>query len=80
MTQTDSAGRAVARGFHANRIQGQFQIHVNASFQGQTAAVTIGQSNVLVTAGVAGTATAAGMSTKLITRSVLKSSMLSLEI
>jgi hypothetical protein len=39
ITHTDSAGRAIARGFHPNKIQGQFQIHVNASFGVQTAAV-----------------------------------------
>ena len=64
MMRTDKAGRAIARGFHPNKIQGQFQIHVNASFQGQTAALTITQTNTLI-AGAAGAA-AAGISAKLL--------------
>ena len=65
MMRTDKAGRAIARGFHANKIQGQFQIHVNASFQGQTAVLTIAQTNTLIAASAAGAA-AAGISAKLL--------------
>ena len=63
VTRTDKAGRAIARGFHANKIQGQFQIHVNASFGAQTAAVTIAQTNTLIAAGAV---VAAGISVKLL--------------
>jgi hypothetical protein len=62
---TDSQGRAVARGFHPNHVQGQYQIHVTASHNGLTANANISQSNVLA-AGAAGTAAAAGISGKLI--------------
>jgi hypothetical protein len=62
---TDSQGRAVARGFHPNSVQGQYQIHVTASNNGQTANANISQSNALV-AGAAGGAAAAGISGKLI--------------
>jgi hypothetical protein len=43
---TDDRGEAVARGLHANRMQGNFQIRVNASQAGQTAAASINQTNV----------------------------------
>jgi hypothetical protein len=62
---TDSQGRAVAHGFHPNTVQGQYQIHVTASNNGQTATTNISQSNALAAAG-AGTAAAAGISGKLI--------------
>jgi hypothetical protein len=62
---TDSQGRAVARGFHPNNVQGQYQIHVTASHNGQTANANITESNVLA-AGAATTAAAAGISGKLI--------------
>jgi hypothetical protein len=62
---TDSQGRAVARGFHPNNVQGQYQIHITASNNGQTATANISQSNALAAAG-AGTAAAAGISGKLI--------------
>ena len=61
---SDSQGRAVAHGLKPNHVQGQYQIHVNASFGGQTAATTIAQSNILAAA--AGGAVAAGISAKLI--------------
>jgi len=61
---TDDQGRAVARGLQANRAQGQFQIHVNASYRGQTANTVIAQTNVA--AAGAGAAAAAGISAKLI--------------
>ena len=61
---SDSQGRAVAHGLKPNHVQGQYQIHVNASFGGQTAATAITQSNILAAA--AGGAVAAGISAKLI--------------
>lgn len=61
---TDSQGRAVAHGFHPNTVQGQYQIHVTASNNGQSANATISQTNAVV-AGAAGAA-AAGLSGKLI--------------
>ncbi len=64
-TVTNSQGQAVARGFHPNGVQGQYQMHVNASFQGQTASANISQANAAV-AGAAGGAAAAGISAKLI--------------
>lgn len=60
---TDAQGRAVARGFQPNHLQGQFQIHVNASYNGQTANTNISQSNVV---GAAAGVAAAGISAKLI--------------
>lgn len=62
---TDSQGRAVAHGLRPNSVQGQFQIHVTASHNGQVANTTITQSNAVV-AGAAGAAAAAGISGKLI--------------
>lgn len=61
---TDSQGRAVAHGLHPNNVQGQYQIRVNASHNGQTASLSISQTNALV-AGAAG-AVAGGISAKLI--------------
>ena len=43
---TDDRGEVVARGLHANRISGPFQIRVSASKYGQTASVSIAQMNV----------------------------------
>jgi hypothetical protein len=62
---TDSQGRAVAHGLRPNAVRGQFQIHVNASYNGQSANTNISQTNALVAAG-AGAAAAAGISAKLI--------------
>jgi hypothetical protein len=62
---TDSQGRAVARGFHPNTVQGQYQIHVTASNAGQTANANINMSNALIV-GAGTTAAAAGISGKLI--------------
>ncbi len=61
---TDSKGQAVARGFRPNNTQGQFQIRVNASLNGQTASAVISQTNALA-AGAAAAATG-GISAKLI--------------
>jgi hypothetical protein len=63
---TDSQGRAVARGFHPNHVQGQYQIHVTASHNGLTANTNITESNVLAAGAAASTAAAAGISGKLI--------------
>ncbi|HEX3880135.1 MAG TPA: hypothetical protein VHW24_24305 [Bryobacteraceae bacterium] len=62
---TDNQGRAIARGFRPNNVQGQYQIHVTASQNGVTATANIAESNVLA-AGAAGTVAAAGISAKLI--------------
>ena len=43
---TDDRGEAVARGLHANRTTGTFQIRVSASGGGRTAAAAITQTNV----------------------------------
>jgi hypothetical protein len=61
---SDSQGQAVARGFHPNGSKGQFQIHVNATFQGLTATASITQTNVALAA--TGAAVGAGLSAKLI--------------
>jgi hypothetical protein len=68
---TNNQGLAVARGFKPNGLQGQYQIHINASFGTQTATTTIAQTNALAAAAAgagagAGAATAAGISGKLI--------------
>jgi hypothetical protein len=61
---TDNQGRAIARGFRPNHVQGQYQIHVTASKNGQTANASISGSNVAA----AGAGAAAGMalSTKIL--------------
>jgi hypothetical protein len=61
---TDAQGRAVARGFRPNNVQGKLQMHVTASNQGQTASATISQTNAV---GAAAGAAAGGVSAKLIT-------------
>jgi hypothetical protein len=43
---TDDRGEAVARGLHANRNAGAFQIRVSASAHGRTAGASIAQTNV----------------------------------
>ena len=53
---TDANGRAVARGLQANNLNGEYQIRVTASHQGETTSTTIRQSNV-----AAGAAAAAGV-------------------
>ncbi len=61
---TNESGRAVMPRLTANRLAGKFQIRVNASSQGRTASVSIGQSNAA--AGAAGGAAGAGISAKVI--------------
>jgi hypothetical protein len=51
---TDAQGRAAATGLRPNNVQGNYQIHVTASHQGQTASATINQSNALATGAAAG--------------------------
>ena len=58
---SDSQGRAVATGLRPNSVQGNFQVRVNASYQGRTANTSINQSNA-----PAGVAAAAGISAKTI--------------
>jgi hypothetical protein len=63
-TVTDGNGQAVARGIKPNNVNGQYQIRVNASYQGQTANAVVNQANAITAAGAAGAS--AGISTKLI--------------
>jgi len=65
---TNAQGRAAARGIHLNNTQGQFQIQVNASYNGMTASTTITQSIAVAGAAGAGgtTAAATGLSGKVI--------------
>jgi hypothetical protein len=51
-TITDERGRAVGRGLHPNKVPGQFQIRVSASFAGQTARLDITQTNAQPAAAV----------------------------
>ena len=51
LVQTDGGGRAEAKGFRANDIQGKFQIQVRASFHGTTATSSIAQVNAVMPAG-----------------------------
>lgn len=47
LTQTDSSGRAAARGLRPNTVKGPFQIRVTASMSGQMATASITQTNAL---------------------------------
>ncbi len=46
---TDNRGRAVARGFHPNHVEGQYHVQVTASHGGQIANASIGRTNMLST-------------------------------
>jgi hypothetical protein len=61
---TDNQGRAVAHGLRPNGVKGQYQIHVNASYSGQTASTVISQTNAVIAG--AGAAAGAVISAKLI--------------
>ena len=61
---TDDTGHAVARGLRPNTARGEYQIHVNASYRGQTGSTNINQTNALLTA--AGTVAAGAGHGKLI--------------
>jgi hypothetical protein len=61
---TNEQGQAVAHGLKPNGVKGQFQIHVNASHNGQTASTNITQTNAVLTA--AGTVAAGAGHAKLI--------------
>jgi len=63
---TNAQGRAAAHGIHLNNVQGQFQIGVNATYNGMTATATISQSIAVGAAGGAGAGVAAGLSAKAI--------------
>jgi len=66
---TNAQGRAAAHGIHLNNVQGQFQIGVNATYNGMTATATISQSiavGAAAGAGGAGAGVAAGLSAKAI--------------
>jgi hypothetical protein len=45
-TQTDSAGRATAKGLRPNHITGKYEVHVRVNYNGTTSETTIHQSNV----------------------------------
>ena len=45
MVTTDANGMATGFGLKPNNVAGEFQIRVTASFRGQTATATIGQTN-----------------------------------
>ena len=45
MVQTDASGRAVARGLRPNNQVGQFEMRAVGSFRGESATVTITQTN-----------------------------------
>jgi hypothetical protein len=51
---TDAQGRAVAKGLRVNDVQGKFQIQVEASYEGVSAAATITQVNSVITAAASG--------------------------
>ncbi|MEX2299376.1 MAG: carboxypeptidase-like regulatory domain-containing protein [Bryobacterales bacterium] len=55
---TDAQGRAVATGLQPNGVEGQYQIRVSASHQGQLASASISQANALGAAVAAGASTA----------------------
>jgi hypothetical protein len=59
-TVTDANGRAVAKGFRPNNVPGTFHINATASFQGQTAAATMTQTNALLEASAAAGAGGSG--------------------
>ncbi|MDE3167903.1 MAG: hypothetical protein KGN36_19030 [Acidobacteriota bacterium] len=61
---TNPQGQAVAHGFHPNAVRGQFQIRVNANYQGRSGNTTIRQTNAVLTA--AGTIAGSAISGKLI--------------
>jgi hypothetical protein len=65
---TDQNGRATMRGVRPNNVAGQFQIQVNASFQGLTGTTVITQTNMALAAAAAGAGAGAGvgLSAKLI--------------
>ena len=42
---TDAEGRAIGRGLRPNKTAGQFEIRINASFEGSTASARIVQTN-----------------------------------
>ena len=42
---TDQQGRAMARGFHPNGVSGNFDIRINASYQGKTGRAIVHQRN-----------------------------------
>jgi hypothetical protein len=64
-TVSNAEGRAVLKGFRPNNVEGQYQIHVTASKNGQSANANITQSNALAGGAAAG-ASHAGISGKLI--------------
>lgn len=57
---TDAQGRAVATGLQPNGVEGEYQMRVSASHQGQIASTTITQSNIAGVAAAAGAGAGAG--------------------
>ena len=51
---TDQQGRAAAKGLRPNEVAGQYQIRINATYQGMTGSTTIMQSNAMGPAAPAG--------------------------
>ncbi len=64
---TDAKGQVLVHAIKPNHIAGNFQIHVTASFHGQTATTTISQVNSLAAASAGGAAAGgAVISTKVV--------------
>jgi hypothetical protein len=57
---TDAQGKAVMRGLVPNKLQGNFQVRVTASFRGQTASTNINMSNAAGAAAGAGAGAGSG--------------------
>ena len=51
---TDDKGRASGRGLHPNKLMGQYEVRVHAVYRGQTAQITIPQTNAEPAAAVKG--------------------------
>jgi hypothetical protein len=64
LTYSNKKGEAIAKGLKPNGTAGQFQISVNASYQGITSSALVSQTNTLATAAAVGAA--AGISKTLI--------------
>jgi len=61
---SDNQGRAIAHGLKPNKVEGRYEIHVNASYNGQNTNTNISQTNAIVAG--AGGAAAGAVSAKLI--------------
>jgi hypothetical protein len=63
---TDNNGRVVARGLRPNNVNGQFEIRITASKEGQTASATISQTNAVAAGAAVGAGAGAGISAKVL--------------